>query len=123
MNDSVVLGGDHSVLIETDGDLEMLFNIGAGVSLDNVIDGSTELAHEISGELSLIHVLSGVCGIVTEIRGGAYPEYSGQTEVIPSNQMQRLETANKSVLSDINIMPIPSNYGLITWNGSTLTVS
>jgi hypothetical protein len=34
-----------------------------------------------------------------------------------------LATAEKVVTRNIVINPIPSNYGLITWNGSTLTVS
>ena len=28
-----------------------------------------------------------------------------------------------NALSKVTVEPIPSNYGLITWNGSTLTVS
>lgn len=53
-----------------------------------------------------------------------YPDtYQGQMEVTPSVETQTLETANLMMLEDITIKPIPSNYGLITWDGSTLTVS
>lgn len=32
-------------------------------------------------------------------------------------------TENKTTQQNIVINPIPSNYGLITWNGSVITVS
>ena len=49
--------------------------------------------------------------------------YDGALEFTPSSEAQVIPTANKSVLENITIKPIPNNYGLITWNGSTLTVS
>lgn len=49
--------------------------------------------------------------------------YSGPVEVTPSFETQTLETNELYLRSDIVINPIPSNYGLITWDGSTLTVS
>lgn len=49
--------------------------------------------------------------------------YDGPVEVIPSGEAQTLATNGKQMLSDITVAPIPQNYGLITWNGSTLTVS
>ena len=49
--------------------------------------------------------------------------YTGQTAVIPSDTRQILPTAGTLLTQDITIEPIPQNYGLITWNGSTLTVS
>lgn len=52
-----------------------------------------------------------------------YPDYTGQTSVTPSSHVQTLHTKNTALLSDITIGAIPQNYGLITWNGSTLTVS
>lgn len=51
------------------------------------------------------------------------PEYTGAVEVTPSPETQVLETEGKSVYSNITVNPIPSNYGLVTWNGSVLTVS
>lgn len=53
----------------------------------------------------------------------AWPSYTGETEITPNNQTQTLLTAGTNVGADIVINPIPSNYGLITWNGVTLTVS
>lgn len=50
-------------------------------------------------------------------------EYTGSYEVTPSSETQYLGTANRILTQNVKINPIPSNYGLITWDGSTLTVS
>lgn len=53
-----------------------------------------------------------------------YPNtYTGATRVTPSSEEQVLQTGGLYVTEHIHIDPIPNNYGLITWNGSTLTVS
>lgn len=53
-----------------------------------------------------------------------YPDpYTGAYEVEPTEETQTLVTKGLMMLDHIKINPIPSNYGLITWNGSTLTVS
>lgn len=49
--------------------------------------------------------------------------YTGSTEVTPSDTEQVLATTGYRMVTDIVIHPIPSNYGRIEWNGSTLTVS
>ena len=49
--------------------------------------------------------------------------YTGSYTVTPSSVTQTLDTANKTMVTNVTINPIPSNYGLITWDGSTLTVS
>lgn len=41
----------------------------------------------------------------------------------PSTEAQTFSTKNLRMTDDFVVNPIPSNYGLITWNGSTLTVS
>ena len=51
------------------------------------------------------------------------PVYEGPTEVTPSAETQTLETNGLRMTDNITINPIPNNYGLITWNGSTITVS
>ena len=51
------------------------------------------------------------------------PAYQGATVVTPTQETQTLETQGFRLLENIVINPIPSNYGLITWNGSALTVS
>lgn len=53
-----------------------------------------------------------------------YPTpYSGTIDVTPSGERQTLPTAGYMLQADIVVEPIPSNYGLITWDGTTLTVS
>lgn len=49
--------------------------------------------------------------------------YDGEYEATPADTEQRILTAGKVLEQDIIINPIPSNYGRITWNGSTITVS
>lgn len=49
--------------------------------------------------------------------------YMGEYDVVPSAEEQVLETAGKRMLRDVVVAPIPNNYGLITWNGTALTVS
>lgn len=51
------------------------------------------------------------------------PTYTGVTEATPSTERQVFNTAGKVVLKNFVVNPIPSNYGLVTWNGSVLTVS
>lgn len=55
--------------------------------------------------------------------GRVYPTYDGPTTITPNGEVQVEYTAGTVLLTDITINPIPSNYGLITWNGSTLNVS
>ena len=50
-------------------------------------------------------------------------DYTGVYAVTPSAETQTLQTNGLRMLDNVTINPIPSNYGLITWNGSTLTVS
>lgn len=49
--------------------------------------------------------------------------YTGDYEVTPSDETQTLETEGKRLTRPITVNPIPQNYGLITWNGSVITVS
>lgn len=51
------------------------------------------------------------------------PAYEGETEITPTAQAQILRTNGKRMTADIVVNPIPNNYGLITYYGSTLTVS
>lgn len=53
---------------------------------------------------------------------GADP-YEGEYVVTPTGAVQILATKGKTAVQNITIQPIPQNYGLITWNGSILTVS
>lgn len=87
-----------------------------------VIDGELSLLFEGTADGSLIIPECGESGVVTAIREG-YPVYTGPMVVTPTQETQVLETELKSVTGNIVVNPIPSNYGLITWDGSVLTVS
>lgn len=50
-------------------------------------------------------------------------DYSGPYEVTPTEEIQSLPTAAKTLEANVVINPIPDNYGRITWNGSSLIVS
>lgn len=82
--------------------------------------GTLSAKQGMTGTLSPVGVLSGSLTI-----GGraTYERYDGEYEVIPSTEEQVLETANKRMTQNVVIKPIPNNYGLITWDGSSLTVS
>lgn len=77
----------------------------------------------LDGELSLNIPMDGEVGIITKVVEHDLPVYTGEANITPSTTEQVLATAEKVVTRNIVINPIPSNYGLITWNGSTLTVS
>lgn len=49
--------------------------------------------------------------------------YDGSYDFTPSEQAQTIEISDKTARANIIIEPIPSNYGRITYNGSTIMVS
>lgn len=51
------------------------------------------------------------------------PPYEGEYAITPSPSEQVLQTAGRQLAEDIRIAPIPSIYGLISYNGSYITVS
>lgn len=53
----------------------------------------------------------------------AIDEYEGPYQVTPTTTAQTLATRGLLSTADIVVNPIPSNYGLIQWNGAVLTVS
>ena len=82
--------------------------------------GSLSVTQGLDGELSTGASLDG------ELTGAEHiyvPTYSGSYEVTPTQQTQTIPINGLVATQDITVNPIPSNYGLITWNGSTLTVS
>ena len=60
-------------------------------------------------------------GEVEFVHDGEY--YTGAYEATPSESEQVFETEGKVMSENFVVHAIPSNYGLITWNGSALTVS
>ena len=103
--------------------------------LTGFLSGESQIIGFLSCEESLIGVLSGESSIIgflsekSQLKGLlSVPKrigdtYTGNYEIYPSFEMQTLQTADKNLTDNIVIHPIPSNYGLITWDGSTLTVS
>jgi len=77
----------------------------------------------LDGEVSLNIPLDGTPDKVIKVAEYDLPVYDGITEITPSQDTQILQTSNKALTRNIVVNPIPSNYGLITWNGNTLTVS
>lgn len=72
---------------------------------------------------SLSGNISASAELVTILRHSQMDTYDGPYEFTPTQQEQIAPTAHKALLENIIINPIPSNYGLITYNGSVLTVS
>lgn len=58
-----------------------------------------------------------------EYVGSMPPPYAGSYSVAPGASAQTLATEGKFMEHDVVVGAIPSNYGLITWNGSVLLVS
>lgn len=51
------------------------------------------------------------------------PPYTGAYEVTPGAAAVVLPTSGLRMTGDIIVDPIPGNYGLVSWDGSVLTVS
>lgn len=51
------------------------------------------------------------------------PYFDGDYTVTPTNTTQVLSMEGLRARQNVTVNPIPSNYGLITYNGSTITVS
>ena len=49
--------------------------------------------------------------------------YTGPYSVIPSMEEQTLDIAGRTASENIIVEAIPNCYGLITWDGTVLTVS
>lgn len=84
----------------------------------------TGLGGQLSGHQKLSGSLTGsgsLSGTMANLR--PFGEYTGSYEFTPSASQQTIAVENKLVKQDIVINPIPSNYGLITWDGTNITVS
>lgn len=80
---------------------------------DSIITATAEVTGNITAEAQL----------TTVVRSANYNEYTGAYEFTPTTETQTIPTDHLVVMDNIVIDPIPSNYGLITWDGSTLMVS
>ena len=87
-------------------------NIPLGINTDIV---ALELTIGTPQEVSV--------GMTTAVEALIGDHYTGAYSVTPSASRQVLATDGLIMDGDITIEPIPSNYGLITWDGSIITVS
>lgn len=84
------------------------------IALD-ISDNSADIA--VSDESAVTLSVAG------EYVGNPTPIYEGAYTVTPGDNEQVLETSGYKLSENIKVKPIPNNYGLITWNGSIITVS
>lgn len=88
-----------------------------------VIDGDLLMVTQSDGDPDLDIQQDGEAGEVIKVVDYDHPIYDGPIEITPSRETQVLETQGKILITNIVVNPIPKNYGLITWDGSVLTVS
>lgn len=55
-------------------------------------------------------------------RQDAVPAFAGDNIVTPGDSVQVVRCAGMRMPTDIIVTAVPSSYGRISWNGSTLTV-
>lgn len=91
---------------------------GNAVAIDG---GEVQLSVQIDGgEISLSSCMDGDVGAFMPV----YPEsYTGDLVVTPTRETQTLYTEHLTMPGNVIVNPIPPQYGLITYNGSVLTVS
>lgn len=77
--------------------------------------GEIQLGIEMPDEVQL--------GLETVIRAADVPEYTGDYVFTPTEDTQTVQIRQKMATSNITINPIPSNYGLITYDGVNIRVS
>ena len=88
-----------------------------------VIGGRISLDLKVDGSVSTSLTVDGVEGTLIANEEHGREPYTGAYEAIPSAVVQIIPTKDKVMTADFKVKPIPSNYGLISWNGSELTVS
>lgn len=91
------------------------------------VDVVRDLSAESGVEIKIVSVESGEIKNLAQVSQGGInvitDEYEGPYEATPTQSTQTFPTKDKGMAQDFVVNPIPSNYGLITWNGSVLTVS
>lgn len=85
----------------------------------NIVDSQGNIINDFSPE-EQVEALHGNITLPDVVSPAAYP---GPYSVTPADEAQTIPVRGFYMESDLTIDPVPSNYGLITWNGSILTVS
>jgi hypothetical protein len=93
--------------------------IGAMGAVHGDIKGSLSAPSSIVGKLSAPATIEGDLSIPSSVSA----IYTGAYEFTPTRETQVININHKEALRNITINPIPQNYGLITYNGSIITVS
>ena len=112
------LNGDQPVGGKISG-VDSLKGTVSGDEIAGTLNGVLTGVRHLTGKISKNATLSGKLSYVqSEI-----PVYDGDYSVTPSKEEKIILVNGKKMLKDLVVEPIPHNYGLITWNGSVLTVS
>ena len=70
-----------------------------------------------------VRPIGSLSGTISRATSANYDHYVGPYEVTPTETAQLLCTAGLLMDDDVTVAPIPSNYGLISWDGTSLKVS
>ena len=90
--------------------------ISTGASVTAAVSTGASVAVSLSASVDV------AVGVGTQTHRVQDP-YTGSYEATPTSAAQTFDTTGKLMVREFTVNPIPSNWGLITWNGSTLTVS
>ena len=103
--------------------MNVVINPQAVLASAEVANGNVIITPQIVGVDVIANELDAVIGfpIIREISGGEI--YDGDYVITPTNEDQTFPTYGKLMARDLVVEKIPSNYGLISWNGAVLTVS
>lgn len=112
--------GTLSVAEKVAGTLSKQEQITGALSVSGKVKGTLSATEKITGTLSVQAGLTAVLSVPKVIE---HTYYEGEYEVTPTTETVTLATKGMIAKENITINPIPKNYGLITWDGSTLTVS
>jgi len=81
---------------------------------------AAEVSVPVSVSVDGVNLAVGIGAAYTMVEGNPY---DGPYTVTPGQTEQVLETRGKIMTENVTVEPIPPNYGLVTWNGSVLTIS
>ena len=85
------------------------------------LDGDLTVTNTLDGDMQISESFDGIAGVLQKVI--EVNPYDGEYSVTPSDAEQVLATEGKYLSQNVTIGPIPSNYGLITWNGLGIRVS
>ena len=86
-----------------------------------IFNGDMMISAMLDGELEIDKAFDGEFGQYQKV--SEHDWYMGAYEFTPTDEQQVINIEGLTASQNITINPIPDNYGLITWNGATLTVS